>query len=400
MFRHLFAMVWNRKKENALIILELIAAFIVVFFIVGNAAHQLNLYRQPLGFNYEGMHAVQISVSGEWAEADGRTLEQVLLALRNEPDVDFAHVVRIPMFVNWRWRSTFQSGETTIGALRNSMTAGAPEDLGMRLLDGRWFSPGDVGQDRDRLLINRQFAQEMFGGESPLGKDITENSEDSEPTEVIGVFEDFRHQGEFADLSPYVIGQHDMSDYSESVNSIIVGIGAGASLTIEQDLQRKTESLAPQWKLRITPLSVLRDGQIRDVIMPMVLSGVVAGFLLLMVAFGIFGVLWQNVTRRTSELGLRRALGASRSSIYRQIMLETAWIATLALIVGALITIQFPMLGTFSSINWETTAVGITIGALLIAGLCALCALYPAWLAARKEPAEALHYERTRVSPS
>lgn len=396
MIRHLFLLVWNRKRENALIILELIAAFVVVFFICGNAAYQVKLYNEPLGFDYADMHAVQISVSGEWSESDGKTLEQVLLSLRSEPSVRFAHVVRIPMFVRWRWTNTFNADGVEFNAMMNAMTADAPDALSMRLLDGRWFDESDLGQADDYVVINRLFAQKMFGDESPLGKNIRETTapeEEVQPTIVVGVFEDFRHQGEFAELSPYVIGQHDLSDYESSTNSLIVGLAKDAPLDAEQEMQRRIETLAPEWRVRITPLSVLRDGQIRDVVIPMILGGVVAGFLLLMVAFGIFGVLWQNVTRRTGELGLRRALGAARSAVYRQIMLETVSIAILALIVGALITIQFPMLGTFPTINWETTAVGITIGAALITGLCTLCALYPAWLASRKEPAEALHYE-------
>jgi putative ABC transport system permease protein len=55
---------------------------------------------------------------------------------------------------------------------------------------------------------------------------------------------------------------------------------------------------------------------------------VIAAFLLVMVAFGLFGVLWQNTTQRIPEIGLRRALGADAGSIYRQIIAEQMLLST------------------------------------------------------------------------
>ena len=67
----------------------------------------------------------------------------------------------------------------------------------------------------------------------------------------------------------------------------------------------------------------------------MLAVGVVAGFLMLMVALGLTGVLWQNVTQRTREIGLRRAKGATARRIHRQILGELLVMTTLALAAGA-----------------------------------------------------------------
>jgi len=111
------------------------------------------------------------------------------------------------------------------------------------------------------------------------------------------------------------------------------------------------------------------------------------------VGFGLFGVLWQSVTRRTNELGLRRAMGASRQHIYQQIVAEMCLTAVFGLGIGVFVAVQFPLLGTFPELDWSATIGGISISAVLVSTLCFLCALYPGWLASRKSPAEALHYE-------
>ena len=60
----------------------------------------------------------------------------------------------------------------------------------------------------------------------------------------------------------------------------------------------------------------------RSRLVPLALGATIAGFLMLMVALGLIGVLWQNVTRRTREIGLRRAAGASHGDIRRQVIME------------------------------------------------------------------------------
>ena len=77
---------------------------------------------------------------------------------------------------------------------------------------------------------------------------------------------------------------------------------------------------------------------------PLVAVGLVAGFLMLMVALGLLGVLWQNVTQRTREMGLRRAKGAAKVDVQRQILGEIGVMTTLALLAGVLVAIQFPLL--------------------------------------------------------
>jgi putative ABC transport system permease protein len=112
-----------------------------------------------------------------------------------------------------------------------------------------------------------------------------------------------------------------------------------------------------------------------------------------MVFLGLSGVLWQNVTRRTREIGLRRALGATGPVVYRQILIEVALLSTIAVIVGLVIVGQLPILGIFKFVTPAAYGIGVAASLATIYALTLLCGLYPSWLAGRVQPAQALHYE-------
>jgi putative ABC transport system permease protein len=121
---------------------------------------------------------------------------------------------------------------------------------------------------------------------------------------------------------------------------------------------------------------------------------VIASFMLLMVAFGLFGVLWQNTTRRVPEIGLRRAIGARASDIYRQIVVEQLLLGSLAMGVGLVLLVQLPLTGAFAdTLNWPVFAGAAALSMTVIYLLSFVCSLYPGWRASRLEPAAALHYE-------
>ena len=107
---------------------------------------------------------------------------------------------------------------------------------------------------------------------------------------------------------------------------------------------------------------------------------------------GLFGVLWYNINNRKSEIGLRCALGATRDYIHKQFIGEMMVIATLGIIPGLIITIQFPILNVF---NLESLVyyLAIAISILTIYILIIICALLPSAQAAKIKPATALHEE-------
>jgi len=137
----------------------------------------------------------------------------------------------------------------------------------------------------------------------------------------------------------------------------------------------------------------VRSARLRGQLAPLSTCVAVAIFLLLMVALGLVGVMWQNVTQRTREIGLRRATGASASAIRRQVLLEMLLMAGFGVAIGATVVLQLPILGWFPVLDGGLVGSGLLAATLLIAALTVLCGVYPSRLATAVHPAEALHYE-------
>jgi putative ABC transport system permease protein len=103
-------------------------------------------------------------------------------------------------------------------------------------------------------------------------------------------------------------------------------------------------------------------------------------------------VLWLNINQRRSELGVRRALGASGAAISQQVLGEILVLTTFGLGLGLLVAMQFPLLGVLDvKAGVYLTAMALAAGGLYL--LAAGCALYPSQLAASIQPAVALREE-------
>jgi putative ABC transport system permease protein len=123
-----------------------------------------------------------------------------------------------------------------------------------------------------------------------------------------------------------------------------VRVAPGATAELEERILARLAAIVPGWTITVQPVEALREAMLRDNMIPLLLFGLLAGAMLLMVAMGLSGVLWQNVTRRTREFGLRRAHGASASHVSRQIVGEFLVLTTFAVVAGCLVLAQIPLI--------------------------------------------------------
>jgi putative ABC transport system permease protein len=127
-------------------------------------------------------------------------------------------------------------------------------------------------------------------------------------------------------------------------------------------------------------------------IVPMIVALIVAGFLIINVSLGLFGVLWYNISKRRSEIGLRRAVGATGNSVSKQLVGEALVLSTFALIVGSFFAVQFPLLNVFD-LPASVYIFALALAVVFIYALVIICAWYPGRQAAAIYPAVALHEE-------
>jgi putative ABC transport system permease protein len=408
MIRHLFKLVWNRKRINFLVTLEIFLSFLVVFAVIVFAVYYTDNYRRPLGFDYQNVWYVGVERRSGSGDKDLpqqlETSRRLLAALREFGEVESAAGMWGAPYSRGDWTGGRDDKKTgkSIEFGWNPATDDLKDVLGLQMVSGRWFGKEDDGASYKPVVINRKLASDLFGDEDPIGKDISD-PEDKVKVEqrVVGLIDDFRKNGEFAELRGYVIYRNDLTfkpdapegQRGEPLRSLLIKVRPGATAALEEKLLARLQTEARDWSFSIKPLVEMRASVFQEYLVPIAAFGLVAGFLLIMVGLGLTGVLWLNVTQRTKEIGLRRAKGATRRRIYKQILGELFIVTTIGLLVGTLVVIQFPLLNLLGFASPEVYTASIFISLGLIYLLTIVCGLYPSLLATRIHPAEALHYE-------
>jgi putative ABC transport system permease protein len=175
-------------------------------------------------------------------------------------------------------------------------------------------------------------------------------------------------------------------------NTILVKVRPGVSAAFEAKLFKVLNNVIRNANIEIEHFTNKRERKNTLSLVPVVILTVVGGFLIINVALGLFGVLWYNISKRRGEIGLRRAVGASGSSISSQLVGEALVLTTIALIIGSFFAVQFPLLNVFD-LAASTYVTAIVLAIIFIYMLVMICALYPGKQAAAIYPAVALHEE-------
>jgi putative ABC transport system permease protein len=401
MIKHLCKLVWNRKRTNFLISVEIFISFLVVFAVMVFAVYYADNYRRPLGFNYENVWSVSVDIRGG-SEPINRSQEVEILrrlsaAFHEFPEVVSAASIWSAPFSRGNWSSerTDKKRGINIEIDVNQVSDDLPAVLGMTLVRGRWFGREDDGANYKPVVINRQLSRDFFGDDDPIGRDISDPDEKGRVEErVVGLVEDFRKRGEFAEARGYLFRRNNLAGTtSQPPRSFLIKVQPGTTAAFEEKLLARLQSEAKEWSFSVKPLSQLRAANINEYLAPISAFALVAAFLMIMVGLGLTGVLWQSVTYRTKEIGVRRAKGATAVNIYWQILGELLILATFALIAAVLVVVQFPLLDWISFISGRVYLISLLLSLVLVYLLTIICGLYPSRLATRVQPAEALHYE-------
>jgi putative ABC transport system permease protein len=400
MLRHLFLLIWKRKGRNLMLSVEILLAFIVVFAIAGFVVRSDELYHLPTGFAIDDVWSVRIgdlpqgelNLTPDVYENFRRSLEAV-------PGVEKVAFASTTPYLSRTWRSNFSDplSKREILAEVIEMDDGALPLLGVTPLQGRLFERGDNGAAAVPVVINQRTARDLFGAAPALGKIVEHHlgvGRANQPMRIVGVIEDYRNKGEFSAPTNMIITRTVPENKDGGMHSMLIKVRPGTTRAFEENLSRQLKLINNTWSYEITPLSVRRADAMKNQITPMIVLAVIATFLLLMVAFGLFGVLWQNTTIRIPELGLRRAVGASAASIYRQIIAEQFLLSTAAMLIGLLLLVQLPITGVLGeNLNWSVFIISAALSMTVIYLLSLLCSVYPGWRASRLSPTQALHYE-------
>ncbi|MBC3872091.1 ABC transporter permease [Undibacterium flavidum] len=404
MLQHLLRQFWHRKFKNILLSAEILLAFLLVFAVLAMTLRYLQLAQLPMGFSYQDVWTVEVLARDKGTvENDPVFYEKLKQGLSVLPEIEQLAFVSSAPYTPYSWRTNFYLANSSAIHKVYSLFAGDHifDTLNMKLLAGRWYSEVDEGKTERAIVITAQTARNLFPGHINLG-DVIGNivSDDGSDLEkrsqlkIVGIVSDFRLHGELEAPENFAFMRFSPLSSERGVAVLLLKLRPGTPRNFEAKLNQQLRLIQSKFGSRIETLSDLRQTKLQEDITPLIAAAVIAVFMLLMVVFGLFGVLWQNTTRRIPELGLRRAVGASSGSIYRQILSEQFILTSSALIIGLLILVQLPITGTFGDdLDWPLFGLASVLAMVVIYGLTIICALYPAWRASRMSPTQALHYE-------
>jgi putative ABC transport system permease protein len=262
---------------------------------------------------------------------------------------------------------------------------------------------GRIFDDRDRLdsapvvIVNERFAQKYFPGEDVIGKRIQPgfSADDSgeKIREIVGVVGNVKHLSLRNDDSPEMYLPRTQIPFG--IMSIVIRTSVSNPNAITNSLRK--ELAAMDATIPLTSVRVFEEYISRSLARPRfntLLLSIFAGTALVLTAIGIYGVLAYSVAQRTSEIGIRIALGAGKSSIFRLIVGQAMTLVGISLVLG--------LAGAFAAtrlLNSLLFGVGasdpvtfIAIG-LLVSAVAFVAAWLPARRATRVDPIIALRAE-------
>ncbi|MDO7851030.1 ABC transporter permease [Hymenobacter convexus] len=399
MLRHLFTLIWNRKRANLLLISEIFFSFVVLFGVGTVLITAGRNYMAPRGFEPTQVWRLLVR-AGQGQKMPRAELDDVLRQVKALPGVQTVALTsnNLPFTFNTNNSDFVYKGRKTPFANTYDADDHYAEALRLRLREGRWFAPGDDGTHHRPVVISENMRQYLFGDEPALGKIFTYNipgkaTKPEDEFQVVGVVDNVRMTTDFDEAIPSVwkrLIPYDTTHWETA--AVLVRVAPGQGGMLQEKIARTVAGVTRQWS---TEVRVMEDDRLHRrlyTLVPVVGLCLMGLFLIINVALGLFGVLWYNISQRRAEIGLRRAMGATGAGIGWQFLGEMMVVTTFGVLLGTLLAAQFPLLHAFDLATQPyVLAIAAAAGAVYL--ITALCAWQPSRLAAAIQPALALREE-------
>jgi putative ABC transport system permease protein len=367
------------------------------------------------GMNPRNLLTASVSLSGTAYKEPARQVaffQNVLRQLESSPEVQSAAVTSDLPFTFPGSAHFMIEGRPAPKTEKESLAGyfaispGYFEVAQIPLREGREFTPSDNKSSAPVVIVNQAFSERFFPNENPLGRHISISHEglpvapanpalaSTQPqwSEIVGVAGNVNEVLGQAIPRPHIF--EPFLQRPDGSMSLVVRLRtepAGFATSLRRVVW-KVDKDQPVTNLK-TMDRVVRDARQGDDLMAE-LMGAFAGLALLMAAVGIYGLIAYLVGRRTHEIGVRMALGARRSEVFRLVLRNAMSVALTGVAVGFLISLALPRLLAASFPYFHVHAAWIVAGTPLAVTLVALASCYlPARRASHVDPMVALRYE-------
>ncbi len=273
--------------------------------------------------------------------------------------------------------------------------------MGTAIRQGRSFTDADTWGAEHVAIVNETFAKMVWPGESALGKCLLIGGDEEKKqtpacTLVVGVAEDSRRSDvrEETNLQYYVPLAQSDSLFSDGPSSLLVRT-VGASRDYEANVRRAVQATDPSLPFpSVSPMPQLFANRLRPWRLGSSLFSLFGGLGLLLSAIGLYGVLSYMVSQRTSELGIRVALGAARRDLLTMIVSQGLKVTAIGLAIGVVGSLVAGK--ALNSLLYGVSPhdpVVLTLVTVVLVLVATLASYFPALRATRVDPMVALRHE-------
>ena len=392
----------RHKAAAALIVLEVALSCAIICNAVFLISTRVDRMQRPTGMADSEIVRINVAGIGDDENADA-LVKQDVASLRAIPGVISASSLNHVPFDNSSWNSSISlKPEQEMPNMNTGVYLGANliDTLGLKLVEGRDFTAdeyvnwGELSETNGKLsipavILTRTVAEKLFPGESAVGKNIYAWNSDNIPHRVVGV----------VDL---LIRPNDNGGPAEAQYSMILPIkdlsmGRFALRTTPERRDEVLKAAVATLEKNSARRIILRQDSFADVIAKYYQQdraiawppGSVIVALLVVTALGIVGLASFWVQQRTKQIGVRRALGATRGQILRYFQTENFLLATIGIVLGMLLAYAINQLLMGKYELPRLPLIYLPVGAVLLWLLGQIAVYGPARKAASVPPAVA-----------
>ena len=361
----------------------------------------INVSNVDLGVKVDNVvtFSVAPSLSGYETERSKILFHRIEEELAAMPGVTGVTSSLVPLLANNNWGNSvyvqgFPNGPDVDNDARfNEVGAGYFHTLGVRMLSGKEFTPGEISGAARVAIVNEAFTRKFNLGKDAVGKFMSNGSKDSLNIQIIGVAQNSKYSDVKDSVPPLFFlawqQDHDVGNMNFYVRTTLPM--SQITHAIPQ-MMRKLDANLPVDGIKTMP------EQIREnVFLDRMISTLSASFALLatlLAGIGLYGVLAYTVAQRTREIGVRMALGADASRVKQMVLKQVGGMMLVGGIVGLLAAVGLGRAAT--SMLYQLKGydpVVFALATVVLVAVALLAAYIPARRASKVDPMNALRYE-------
>jgi predicted permease len=395
----------GHKFRDALVTVQ-VGSALILLIIAGLFMRSLTQSEHAeLGFNPSNVLTMMMD-PGEIGYTDPRArdfYDHLLQRLRAEPGVKSATIAQIvPMGVVGNGGDAitvagYQAppGQSATPVLYNLIATDYFSTLQIPMVQGRDFSAEDNESHPYAAIVSEAMVKKYWPRGDAIGRTFTMNSDPAHPLVVVGVARDARYQGFRQAMPPYFympFAQHYTGNSLETLEVRTQGDPAAMTQALERAIHDMAPNL-PVFDVKTLHQALYTPNGLLLFQIIATLAGVMGSLGLVLAIVGVYGVLSYVVSQRTSEIGVRMALGAQRGDILRIVYKQGMWIVGIGLAVGLAASFGIAhLLHSLIVVSPADPATYLGVSAML-AAIAMLACYIPARRAMYVEPIKALRME-------